>query len=109
MQYKPNNKQDQVASSAVHEGTNRLAEDPNQNMELAKDRVHSEVAGIGSSVDVQSRMALHMVIARMFPWNFGSVVADHPPSIHAEDLEDILDMQELAYARNTSNTKDRAG
>jgi hypothetical protein len=49
-----------------------------------------------------------MVIARMFPWNFGSVVGDHPPSIHAEDLEDIRERQELAFvrniARNTSNT-----
>lgn len=109
LQYKPNNKQDQVASSAVHEGTNRLGEDPNQNMELAKDDVDPEVAGIGNSVDVRSRMALHMVIARMFPWNFGSVVGDHPPSIHAEDLEDILEMQELAFARNPSNTQATGG
>ena len=100
--------QNQVASSAVHEGTNRLAEGPNQNIELAREHVGSEVAGIGNSVEVQSRMALHMVIARMFPWNFGSVVGDHPPSIHAEDLEDIRERQELAFvrniARNTSNT-----
>ncbi len=108
LQCTPSYMQNQVASSAVHEGTNRLAEGPNQNIELAREHVGSEVAGIGNSVDVQSRMALHMVIARMFPWNFGSVVGDHPPSIHAEDFEDIRERQELAFARNiarnTSNT-----
>ena len=109
----PSYMQNQVASSAVHEGTNRLAEGPNQNIELAREHVGSEVARIGNPVDVQSRMALHMVIARMFPWNFGSVVGDHLPSIHAEDLEDILERQELAFARNiarnTSNTIVRGG
>ena len=73
--------QNQVASSAIHEGMNRLAEDPNQNIGLAKEHVDSEVAGIENPVDVQSRMSHHMVIARMFPWNFAFRTRRviHPP------------------------------
>lgn len=51
--------QNQVASSAVHEGTNRLAEGPNQNIELAREHIGSEVAGIGNSVDVESNGPSH--------------------------------------------------
>jgi hypothetical protein len=109
LQWTPSYMQNQVASSAVHEGTNRLAKDPNQNIGVAKEHVDSEMAGIGNPVDVQCGMSHHMVIARMFPWNFGSVVRAHQSSIHAEDLEDTREMQELPYSRNTSNTKARAG
>jgi hypothetical protein len=101
----PNYMQTQVASSAIHEGMNRA----NQNIGLTKEHVDSEVAGIENPVDVQRGMSHHMVIARMFPWNFGSVVRAHQSSIHAEDLEDTREMQELPYSRNTSNTKARAG
>jgi hypothetical protein len=100
--------QSQVASSAIPEGMNRT-ENPNQNIGLAKEHVDSEVAGIGNPVDVQCGMSHHMVIARLFPWNFAFVRGEHTPSVHTEDLDDIREMQEAAFARNTSKTKARAG
>jgi hypothetical protein len=109
LQCTPNNKHNQVASSTVYEGLNRPAEDLNQNLELAKDHVDSAVAGIGNPVNVQRRMAHHTVITGLFPGNFTFVRGEYPPSLHKEDLEDIREMQEAAFARNTSNTKARAG
>ncbi|MFZ0895132.1 MAG: hypothetical protein WAZ77_11575 [Candidatus Nitrosopolaris sp.] len=68
------------------------------------------MAGIENPVDVQRRgMSHHMVIARMFPWNFAFVRGECSPSLHEEDLEDIREMQELAFARNTSNTQATGG
>lgn len=76
----PNYMQNQVASSAIHEGHEQArAEDPNQNIGLAKEHVDSEVAGIENPVDVQRGMSHHMVIARMFPWNFAFVRGEYSP------------------------------
>ena len=104
-----NNNQNQVARSTVYEGLNRPAEDLNQNIELVKDHVDSTMAGVGNPIDAQRRLAHHLIIARLFPWNFTLGRGEYPPSIHKEDLEDIREMQELAFARNTSNSKARAG
>ncbi|MDQ6667723.1 MAG: hypothetical protein M3Y53_05795 [Thermoproteota archaeon] len=110
LQCKPKHKQDQVTSSTAHGGLNRLAEDSNQNIELAKDHVDSAAVGIGDPVDVQHRMAHHTVITGLFPWTPSAFVrGECPPSLHTEDLEDIREMQELAFARNTSNTEARGG
>jgi hypothetical protein len=89
---------------------NRLAEDSNQNIELAKDHVDSAVAGIANSVDVQRRMSHHMVITGLFPWKLPTFVRrEDSPSFPKEDLEDIREMQERAFARNTSNTQATGG
>jgi hypothetical protein len=67
------------------------------------------VVGMGNLVNVQSQMAHCRFIPKLFPWNPAAFLqGEHPPSIHPEDLEDIREMQELAFARNiarnTSNT-----
>jgi hypothetical protein len=100
---------DLPASSAILEGMNRRAEDPNQNIGLAKEQVNSEVAGIGNPVDVQLGMSHYMVIARLFPWKFAFVRGEHQPSVDTDELDDIREMQELAFVRNTSKIKARAG
>jgi len=109
MQSTPNYLQNPVASSNIHEGMNMRAEDPNQNIGLAKEHAYSEVAGIGNPVDVQRGMSHHLVIASLFRWNFPFVLGEHQPSVHTEDLDDIREMQELAFARNTSKSKAKAG
>ncbi|MGB7954499.1 MAG: hypothetical protein WCF23_11005 [Candidatus Nitrosopolaris sp.] len=37
------------------------------------------------------------------------VGVEYPPSLHNEELEDIREMQELALARNSSNSQARGG
>lgn len=46
LQPTPNYVQNEMAGPAVHVSTNRLAEDPNQNKELAREHVGSEAAAI---------------------------------------------------------------
>jgi hypothetical protein len=61
---------------------NRLAEDPNQNKELAREHVDSEAAAIWNP---------HLLLARLFPWNFAIARGE-------------WEMQEYFFARDTSNT-----
>jgi len=66
---------------AVHEAINRLAKDPNQNKELARGQVDSEVAAIRNP---------HLLFARLFRLNFVIAPGER-------------EMQEL-FAGNTSNS-----
>jgi hypothetical protein len=112
---RPNHKQEHVGSSTTHGSLNRLAGDSNQHIELAKD--HSDSPGLGvarNSADVHRGITDHAVIARLvskaFPWNpLTFVGGKYPPSLHNEELEDIREMQELALARNSSNSQARGG
>ena len=112
---KPNHKQEHVGSSTTHGSLNRLAEDSNQHIELAKDHVDSPDLGVArNSADVHRGITDHAVIAglvsKAFPGNpLTFVGGKYPPSLHNEDLEDIREMQELALARKSSNSQARGG
>lgn len=71
----------EIAGSAIHESTNRLAKDPNQKKELAREHIDTEVAAIRNP---------HLLLARLFRWNFVIAPGER-------------EMQEL-FAGNTSNT-----
>ena len=110
---KPNHKQEHVGSSTTHGSLNRLAEDSNQQIELAKDHVDSPDLGVArNSADVHRGITDHAVIAglvsKAFPGNpLTFVGGKYPPSLHNEDLEDIREMQELTLARKSSNSQAR--
>ena len=93
---------------AIFEGKDGT-EDPNQNLGLAKEHIDSEVARIGNPVDILPGMSHHLFLARLFPWNFALKRGEHQLYVHSEDLDDIREMQELAFARNASKTKARTG
>jgi len=82
LQLTPNYVQNEMAGSAVHVSTNRLAEDPNQNKELAREHVGSEAAAIWNP---------HLLLAGLFRWNFAIALGER-------------EMQELLFSGNTSNT-----
>lgn len=115
MRSRPNHKQEHVGSSTTHGSLNRLAGDSNQHIELAKDHSDSPDLGVArNSADVHRGITDHAVIARLvskaFPWNpLTFVGGKYPPSLHNEELEDIREMQELALARNSSNSQARGG
>ena len=112
---KPNHKQGHVDSSATYGSLNRLADDSNQHIELAKDHVDSPDLGVArNSADVHRIITDHAIIAglvsKAFPWNpLTFVGGKYPPSLHNEDLEDIREMQELALARKSSISQARGG
>jgi hypothetical protein len=60
LQRPPNNMHNEIAGLAIHESINRLAKDPNQNKELAREHVDSEVAAIRNP---------HLLFASLFCWN----------------------------------------
>jgi hypothetical protein len=106
----PSSLKEHVDSSTAAWSLNRLAEDSNQNIELAKDHVDSAVAGIANSVYVQRRMSHHKVITGLFPWKLPTFVRrGYSPATPKEDLEDIREMQERAFAHNTRNTHATGG
>jgi len=82
LQLTPNYVQNEMAGSAVHVSTNRLAEDPNQNKELAREHVGSEAAAIWNP---------HLLLAGLFRWNIAIALGER-------------EMQELLFSGNTSNT-----
>jgi hypothetical protein len=110
---KPNHRQEHGGSSTTHGSLNRLTGDSDQHIELVKNNSDSPDLGVArNSADVHRGITDRAVIARLvskaFPWNpLTFVGGKYPPSLHNEELEDIREMQELALARNSSNSQAR--
>lgn len=110
---KPNHKREHVGSSTTHGSLD--TGDSNQHIDLDKDHSDSPDLGLArNAADGHRGITDHAAIARLvskaFPWNpLTFVGGKYPPSLHNEELEDIREMQELALARNSSNSQARGG
>ena len=101
LQFIPNNKQNQVASSTAYEGLNRPTEDLKQNIELAKNHIDLPdfATAIANPANLQRR-------SDYATWNAVTFVgvgySPYPNKKDLEDMQEIREMQELALSRKSN-------